>query len=184
MNKTLIKQSFLAALAASLTGLTIYYLFAFWFDSDNRLNIIEFLLLAMFLMPIAIGTSLVFFSLHFLSDYYRENNMVKNYQTFICLLVFTGLNTVVLDQGFFLVNKDIPQAFVRVYEALDESYKESGKASLEERIGNDPDFSIEEIGNYAPWFQNMISLSIIIPIASGLSTGVLRRSTKIVSNFV
>jgi hypothetical protein len=90
----------------------------------------------------------------------------------------------VLDQGFFLVNKDIPQAFVRVYEALDESYKESGKASLEERIGNDPDFSIEEIGNYAPWFQNMISLSIIIPIASGLSMGVLRRSTKIVSNFV
>lgn len=183
MNKVYLKQSFLAAFASALAGLSLYYIFAFWFNSDDFLNTIEFLLLATIIMPLSIGFFLVIFSLHFLSDYYKENINIKGYRTFFLLFIFTGLMTILLDEAYFLINKDVPNAFVRVYNAIDEQDKKDGKKSIGERLEED-NHSIEEIGDYAPWYMNMIGLAICIGISSGISILMLKRSTKKINEYL
>jgi hypothetical protein len=174
MDKTLLKQSFLSAFASSLIGLVIFYLIASWFDNDNVLDTIEFLLLTLVIMPISIGFLLVIFSFRFLSDYYKENTSIKGYKVLLLLFIFTGLTTILLDESYFLINDDVSQAFERVYTVLGEKNK------VKESV--DDDFSIEEISDYAPWLLNVYGLVPCLLISSIISTAILKRSVKKTTN--
>ena len=174
MLKELIKQSFLTSLAASLSGLIAFYIIGFWFISDNRLNIFEFLGVTMLVMPLFVALFMVIFSLRFLSDFYKEHQSIPWWKVSSLLFVFTFICLIILDQGAFLITDDIPKAVVKVYYAIDAKEEARGEKTTSQMLKEDGD-TIEDIGKYAPWVLNWMTLFIFLLIASLFSHNRLKR---------
>ncbi len=177
MLKELIKQSFLASLAASLSGLIVFYVLGFWFISDSRLNVLEFLGVTMFVMPFFISIFLVVFAIRFLSDFYKEYPNTSWWKTTSLLFGLTFICVIILDQGAFLITDDIPKAVVRAYKAIDARQAEKGQKTTSQSLKEEGE-SIEDIGKYAPWVLNWVTLFIFLFIASLLSHSLTKRITK------
>ena len=177
MLKELVKQSFLASLAASLSGLIIFYIIGFWFISDNRLNILEFFGLTFFIMPLFISIFLVVFSFRFLSDFYKEHQTISWWKTSSLLFVFTFICLIILDQGAFLITDDIPKAVLRAFRAIDKDQAEKGLETTTQVMAENGE-NISDIGGYAPWILNWMTLFIFLAITSLLAHFILRRTTK------
>ncbi len=173
MLKELIKQSFLASLAASLSGLIVFYVLGFWFISDNRLNILEFLGVTMFVMPFFISIFLVVFAIRFLSDFYKEYPNTSWWKTSSLLFALTFICVIVLDQGAFLITDDIPKKVSKVFHVLNEQDESDSKSVTAESLKE-----IDDIAKDAPWQLNWVTLFIFLSVASLLSHNRLKRISK------